>query len=358
MQTSSEVQLKSLFTSTKQSNSSYWIAAVAILGTFILTIISWFRICSEACSESHSYRLFGFTFEQIGLVVFPLLLISHLYSRQNFLLSLLTSLMLCGAIGAELMFIFLQKYVIGRWCPICLSIAALLAIAGIIYFKDFLTNLKQRNKGHMMNTLFKGATGSIALVVGFVLAFAGITKYDELQADENNVKEIIAFGNINSPIEVYVFTDWECPACRSLEKTFEAMSPTVMQKAKLTFVDDPVHDATLNYTPYNLAFMAYNKPQYFALRNGLSKLSIETKSPTEQQVASMAASLGVSFRPIEYSNIAMATRYFDSLINQYNVEGTPTVVIANKLNNKSKKLEGTSEINTENILKAISTLGK
>ena len=52
----------------------------------------------------------------------------------------------------------------------------------------------------------------------------------------------------------------------------------------------------------------------------------------------------------------MGSKYFDHLVRHYDVEGTPTVVVANKINKKSKKLEGSTEITQANILKAIADL--
>ena len=45
--------------------------------------------------------------------------------------------------------------------------------------------------------------------------FGGTAKFNKLQAAENSVKERITMGNARSPVEVYIFTDWGCPACKS-----------------------------------------------------------------------------------------------------------------------------------------------
>lgn len=343
-----------------QSSGAYYLAALALFSGIALTVISWLRVCSQSCADSHSYRLFGFTFEDVGMIFFPLLAITHLLSGRIQILSLFTGWMLCTALGAEAMFLYIQKYVIKAWCPICLSIASVLAIAGLVYlcgyFSTFKLLLERKNRGLIMNNIFKGFAGVIAFVVGFILAFSGISKHNELNAEEDIVKQQVAFGNLNSPIEVYVFTDWECPACRSLEPVFEKVATAVMPKAKLTFVDDPVHSATLNFTPYHLSFMINNKPNYLTLRSGLTNLSETTKEPSQQQITALAASKGVNFTPLNYETIAMGSRYFEHLIRHFNVEGTPTVVVVNKNNKKSKKLEGSTDINEENILKAVDVL--
>ncbi len=346
-------------TPSTQGKLGYYLTTAALFAAFILSIVSWLRLCSQACLESHNYRLYGFTFEEVGLLFFPVLLVTHLFSRRFAVLHHLLGLMLCGALGAELMFIYLQKYVIGAWCPLCLSIAAALAVAGFTYFYVYISNFKmllqQRDRG-IMSHIFKGFTGTFALAAGFIIAFGGISKPDELRAEQETVKQQMAFGNLNSAIEVYVFTDWECPACRSLEPMLEKMAPAVMQKARLTFVDDPVHAATLNFTPYNLSFMINNKANYFSLRQGLTELARQTKTPKDAQIEALAKARGQKFTELNYGDVSVGSKYFDHLIRHYDVEGTPTVVVANKTNKKSKKLEGSTEITQTNVLKAIADL--
>ncbi len=345
-----------------QSIAAYLLTALFLVATIVLSLISLAGLCTTSCLESHNYRLYGFTFEFVGLLFFPVLLLSHLLSRPLAICGVVTGWLLSAALGSELLFIYMQKYVIGSWCPLCLSIASALAIAGAIYFAGYLYGLKSAikkgDRSMIVNQSFNGFAGIVAFVVGFILAFSGVGKNSELQAEENTIKHEIVFGNPSSPVDVFIFTDWSCPACRSLEATFEKISPVIMKSAKLTFVDDPVHEITLNYTPYNLSFMVHNKAQYFALRHALTRLSEETKEPTETQIKSLARSVGANFTELHYGAIAMGSKYFESLIAEYKVEGTPTVVIANSQTKKTKKLEGITEINEENILKAIDTLSK
>jgi thiol-disulfide isomerase/thioredoxin len=345
-----------------QSPAVYYIAAIALSATILLSIISWMRLCSQACAEGHQYRLYGFTFETVGLISFPLMLGSHLLSRWYPIFISATACMLAAAMGAEVMFIYVQKYMIGSWCPVCLLIAASILTAATAYFYEYFHLFKQsierEDRGQVMNNIYKGLSAIIIFAVGFIFAFSGVGKYNQLQADENAIKEKIAFGNSNSGVEVYIFTDWACPACRSLESSFEAMAPNIMKKAKLTFVDDPVHSATLNYSPYNLSFMINNKANYLQLRSALGDLSEETKTPTDEQVEKIARKLGVTYRQLNYADVALGSKYFNHLVEKLEVEGTPTIVIVSKSMKKGKKLAGTGEISEANVLKAIDALSK
>lgn len=342
--------------------ATYWISAAALAAACLLTFVSYLQLCSQACAEGHSYRIFGFTFETIGLIMFPITLVIHLLSRFHPAFSLLTGWLLCAMLGGEVVCIYIQKYKIGSWCPVCLSIAAVLTVAGLAYlyeyYKDSKQSLENLDRGPIMINVYKGLTGIGFFLIGFLAAFGGIGKYSPLQAAEESIKERITFGNPKSNIEVYVFTDWSCPACRSIEPMLESISPKIMKVAKLTFVDDPVHPETLNFMPYNLSFMVNNKDKYFQLRNALTELSESTKSPTDEQVNAIAAKLDVKYKQLSYADVALANKYYTHLIKQLDVEGTPTVVIINKDTQKGKKLPGVTKITEENIMKTIKNLSK
>lgn len=346
----------------KPLSFSYWIATFALLAACGLALASWLQLCVQSCAEGHHYRFCGFTFESVGLTLFPLVTLLHLLSKKIMIFSLFTGWILCAMLGAEVIFIYVQKYKIGSWCPVCLAIAASLLVAALAclydYYKDFKRSLENPERGLIMINIYKGLTGIAFFVMGFLIAFAGVGKCNPLQAAENNIKESIAFGDPNSKIEVYVFTDWSCPACRSLEPLFESMAPKIMKVARLTFVDDPVHPETLNFTPYNVSFMIHNKDKYFELRHALTELSEETKAPTDKQVEEFAAKLGVTYKQLSYADIALANKFFTHLIKQLNVEGTPTVVIVNKDTQKGKKLPGAQKITEAKIMKAIQSLSK
>ena len=350
----------SLESRSKTNRLSYTITSSALLLALILSIVSWMNLCTEACVEEHNYRLFGFSFEEIGLVFFPSLLLIHLLSLYYPLMDRLTSYSLCAAFGAEVMFVYAQKFIIGSWCPLCLGIAASVAIAGISHlypeYAEFKTDLKHKNKGYNMNIINRYFFGTVFLFLGFVLAFTGLGKENQLEAAESTVKENLMFGSGKQSVVVYVFTDWRCPACRSLEPVFESIMPKIYDKADLVFVDDPVHPESMNFIPYNLSFVIHNKSKYFQLRNGLIEISKKTKVPSEADVEALAASQGVSYIQLDYADVALANLYFEELIKKFDIEGTPIVVVATKHNKKSIKLSGKSEISEESILKAVDKL--
>lgn len=340
----------------------YCISSLALIAGFILSIISWLEICSQACAAAHSYRLFGLKFENIGIVFFPLLLIFHFGSLFKANYAFLVSLLLAGALGAEMIFIYTQKVLIGHWCPICLSIAATFGITALAYFLGYTDNVKlyvnESRRSETMFNLGKGLTTATAVLVGFLLAFFGLGKMDELKAAENSIKDSVAFGNMKSNIDVYFFSDWQCPACRQVEPKLKDLLPLITKKARLTFVDFTIHPSSLNFTPYNLSFMIHNKGKYLELRDALTTLSIETETPSDEQVEKLANKHDVRYKQLNYSDVALGLKYFKTLGSEFDIDSTPTLVLVNESTKKGKKLYGMAEITADNIIKAIDKLNE
>lgn len=337
-------------TSSNKAPWSYHAATVGIIAGVLLTIVSALKLCTTTCNDAHNYRLFGLPFEVVGGIYFAFLALLHYFARHYALARVLAGMTLAGGIGAEGAFIWLQKVEIGTWCPVCLSIAACIVWISICYL-IWTQSQEDRMRGWLHRFIVLGV-----LVLGFTSSFFGISKIDKLEAAEEAIKDKIKFGNINSPIEVYVFTDWACPACRIVEPSLEAMAPKIMQQAQLTFVDAVVHPETLNFTPYNLAFMVNSKPAYFKIRAALGKLSLTNKKPTDKDIATAVAPLGVTFHELPYEDVSVALRYFDELTEQFKVTGTPTVAVINRAAKKGKKFSGAEEISESNILKSIQAL--
>lgn len=237
----------------------YFLTLLALIAGFILTIISYIRLCSSQCVGTHDYRIWGVHFETIGMVFFPLLLFFHILAWRHSFSGLITAAFLVAALGSELVFIGVQKFMIGSWCPVCLSIAATVALASLYYLFSLGTNnnfaLNGKPKGALMNDSGRTVLMGIVFVMGFTSSLFGISKIDPMESAQSSVKESIAFGNEKSAIEFYLFTDWQCPACRKLEKNLGKIVPSIVENYKLVYVDFPIHPETMNYTPYNLSFM-------------------------------------------------------------------------------------------------------
>ncbi len=338
----------------------YLLSGFAILAASVLTTISILRLCSEECAEGHNYRLFGFPFEAFGVLFFVSIALVHLLQRKYTQLRFLESLLFASALGAELMFIIVQKYYIGTWCPVCLGIAACIFVGfssfAASYVNAYVTKKHQSNKGETMNSFWIGLNNTTAICIGFLVAFLGVSKQDAMQAAQESIRDHLAFGNQKSAIEVYLFTDWACPACRKLEPELEGIMKAVTKDNQFVFVDHAIHPETLNFVPYNLSFILNDKAQYLKLRDMLTEISVKTGAPSENEIAAAAAKVGVKYQELNYSDIALAIKYYKKLGEKFNVLATPTMVIINTDTKKGKKLTGNKEITKENVLNAIKTL--
>lgn len=332
-----------------------WILWLSFFAGLALSVISLLGICTEACKEAHEYQFFGLSIGGLGIAVFSSLILFH-YLQWNWLVGMI----LGGAIGAEVVFLLIQYEIIGEWCPVCVSIAACVGVAALIstlgYFAKLGQNIKLGMKRMISVQFLKGFTNVSCVVLGFFMALFGVIRPETTFADGTSENESPLFGNTDSPIEVYIVSDWFCPACKELEPKLEAILPKVMQKATVIFVDRNIHPESMNYMPYNLSFMLKDKDRYLSLRKELLKLTAKTKTPTPAQVQEAIASLGVEYQPLNFSDIDSGHRFFQGIAKTFQIDSTPTVVIANKRAIKAKKLEGTDEINEQAILSWIDKL--
>lgn len=344
----------------KLGKIQFWIIALALLSGLILSIVSYLEICTEECRAGHDWKLFNLPFGPIGMFSFSALLIAHFLSLKWPILNYAIVGGVAAALGGEIVLILIQKYQIGHWCPVCLGIFASFLVVALVYIYNFVKDINyarsSAQKGTIMNSAWKGIFTVGAFALGIAAFTFGVVKENKLEAMENSVKEQIAFGKTDSTVNVYLFTDWNCPACNALEPKLNDLMPSILKQTRVVFVDIPVHPETLNYSPFNLSFMINNKPQYLRLRNALTALSQKTGTPSEAQIEALAKENGTKFKELNYADVALGLKYWKDLSTQFKVEATPTMIIVNPKNKKGKKLAGLEEITEANIQKAIDTL--
>lgn len=337
-----------------------WFIGIAIASGLLLSIASSLKICQSACAEAHLYRFYGFSFDALGTLFFALLGGLFIASLRFPQLLLPVGLIALGALGAETIFILIQYLEIEAWCPICLSIAATvglitIAVGGVGALRH--KQRKLRGEHTMLLNLFAKGFGSLsAFAIGFFVALSGVAIPEHSFADGTSENEDPHFGNRKSAIEIYVVSDWYCTACKKIEPTLEALLPKIMNQATVIFIDRMLHPESLNYLPYNLSFMLKEKEKYLQLRQVLTKLTDKTKAPSPQDIQKAVAPLGVSYKPLNFSDIESGMRYFQGISKTFQVNSTPTVVIANKKKVQAKKLVGAEEITEENIKSWITKL--
>lgn len=325
-----------------------WLGTIAGV---VFSVMSALNICTSACSEATQYTMFALNFGWFGVIFFSMLIgaltLLHYYAwAEKFILIIVSA-----AAGAELQFIWLQKYVIGSWCPLCLAIAAAIYLMAIVLVLNEWSKMRTRRSNMKAYVKFI-STVMLAVVFGLSAAVLGVKK--EAGAAELNM----FLGKKDSHTVVYFVSDWFCPACRRIEPAIEKMYPKIANIAKVSFVDIPVHPETSNFTPYNTEFLVYEKGKYMQLRGALSELAKKTKTPSPGDVLKSIAPYGVKLRSMNYADIAAGMNWNENIYRTYEIKATPTVVVANVKTGKHVNLVGEKEISYEAIIKAIAETGK
>lgn len=325
------------------------IAFILAAAGLVLAILSWTDLCSfSGCTEAHEYRFFGVTLQFTGTLYFCILLTFMLLSIRLPQLTLPLHLLLAGGTGAEAVMIHLQKNVIQAWCPLCLGIAASLFLLCMVKTLEACAskgdppmNKKQLVSRFMLLT--------IAALAGFAVSFTGIKKPEAAVVDDS-------IGKQGSKVAVYVFSDWLCPVCIKVEPVLESALPALEKRARIFFIDKPVHKESMNFVPYHISFLVHEKTKYIQLRKALFELAKVNKNPSIQDLQAAITPLGVTYKQLSFMDITQAMSRSQALSAEYKVNGTPTVVVVNEGNKKSKTLVGSKEITAENLLKAVKSL--
>lgn len=343
----------SFFKGTFWQDKPYLITTAAIFLGMVLSIISWTQVCTKACGEVHTYRFFGMPVELFGTLFFTSVGILHLLSKRYTTLSYVVLWVFMGGLGAESMLMIIQKYEIGYWCLICLSItfAIVIGLGGsLINYKKWL--YKQIQQGYKRAVTKRIAIGLITLpffCLGFIITFLGVAKPEDM-----HIYNPPSFGNNHTGVSIYFFTDWFCPSCKKIEENMHKLYPEIIKKASLTFVDRPIHTESKNFIPYNLSFMHRNQDKYFEIRHLLHELASEDSSPSLADVQKAVAPLGITYEQIDYADIENAMSYYEQLSKTYNVDRTPMLIIVS--HEQVTRLSGGQQISNADILKIIADL--
>jgi len=332
----------------------WWNALVwaGLAAAFLLSVLLHFGICTEACKPTYNWTIFGLKFPLLGIGFFGLCLLLFSFRERAGIRSVFPVL-IAGAWGAELTFLHVQQSVIKRWCPMCLAVAFCVCVVGIALAAGHIPGMRRQSgsgRGAMLRQVSKGVFLAAVMVAGAFVTFLGMGN----PADSQAASLPLALGKTDSEIEVYVITDWFCPACRRAEPEMERAYPDIMKRAKLLFIDQPVHPESMNYIPYNLAFLVREKEKYLEIRKALLQLSQRTKEPSPEDVQQAVERLGVTYRPLNYSDVNAGIQYFQSVVQSFRVEGTPTMVVFNRKTGSAKVLNGVRDLFLRNILMAVS----
>lgn len=189
-------------------------------------------------------------------------------------------------------------------------------------------------------------------------AFLLLFNVSTLFAADESIKDKIVMGNKDSAIEVYFISDWFCPSCKKAEPKIKSIYPKIQSKVAFYFIDYPINRKSINYSPYNLAFLINSKPQYLTVRCALLDLVNSTETPTDENMEKIAEKSKAHFTELSYVEANLGIDYFDEVVKKYKLHSTPILIITNKNTDKMVKLEGSRNITEKKVLKAISEVSK
>jgi len=323
---------------------------LTVVSGVALSIVSVLKICSD-CSETASYSIFGLNFGWFGIVFFIACAVLLAVRKRFGWADCLLVVMLSSAAGAEARFIWMQKYVIGQWCPVCLGIAATVGFGCAVKTYEAISATDIKGVG-MKSSLKLFVVFTMSALLGLAGAMIGVK-------NESEAAELDMFlGKTKSPTVVYFVSDWFCPACRKIEPVIEKMYPDIARTAKVGFVDFPIHKESLNFTPYNLQFLYFEKGKYIQLRKALGELAMKTKNPTPEQVQAAINPLGVKLRQVNYSDTLYGMQANLTIYRGFDVRSTPSVVVTNTRTKKTKILVGDRQISEAAVMSAITEVEK
>ena len=353
------------------SYALWTLLSIALVGS----ILSAFGICSGACTDAEKYRLFGLRFSSVGTPFLIMALLASLYRNhheQRTLQSLcppahrraynqIFDFMLAGAVGAEYLFFYIQKNLIGHYCPVCMIIAVAVASAAALRLAEVIRQKVRSNWSVRKRSALVAQYVFLMCFIcfsGLTLAIAGTKSTAEsVTGIAMAMHQDIWFGGPAVPsVEVYIITDWLCDYCKKTEPTIEGMLPAVGKVARYTFIDDPIHKESLNFVPYHASLLLNDKQHYIEGRKALLDLAVKSKAPSEEMVKTAFAQHGLTFRMSDYSAVVALSNSIGAFLRGNGVTVTPSIVVRNLITGEHRTLSGSENISEGMVLMTIKRL--
>jgi hypothetical protein len=147
------------------------------LAVFTGWLVSIFSVIEEmclasACRDTAGFTVFGFNMGWFGIAYFSLILMLLWMRKSVYRLDWGLAALVFAGIGAELRLLWIQKYVIGGWCPLCVTICCALFVAAILLVVEKVQgadSVQARGKsllGWLVLALAMSALGLTIAIVG------------------------------------------------------------------------------------------------------------------------------------------------------------------------------------------------
>jgi len=314
------------------------------------------ELCSEACTAAHTFTFFRMPMQALGVAYFVGLLVVAIVmgkvQRPLWWRRIFTAMVAMG-VGAEVWFLGIQVFQIGKICIFCAIVAGIVAVIALLWsamqWKPTMETIRGGSNMSMFGRLAgRGGLVLAALAAGFLVSFAGLRPTSAASEVLNPY-----IGNQMSRVEVIFITDWFCPSCIKAEPAMAEIVTKLSDKAKFTFIELNIHENSYNYVPANLSFLLNEKRSYLKLRQGLHALAKKTTTPTEEELRTMARQYGVTYKPLPLSTVVKGLQFAAGLVSIGGINSTPTVLVVNRKNGANTVLQGDKAITLDAVSSAV-----
>ena len=141
-------------------------------------LVSIFSVIEElclatACSDAASFTLFGIGMGWFGIAYFSLVLLVLRLRHKACLFNWALAAMVFSGIGAEFRLLWIQKYIIGGWCPLCVTICCALFFAAAVLLIEKVRDAGS-GEGRVKSLLGWLAFVTTMIAIGLAVAVVGI----------------------------------------------------------------------------------------------------------------------------------------------------------------------------------------
>jgi len=153
------------------------VSALLWLAIVICWLVSIFSVIQElcmvtACRDTVAFTFMGINLGWLGIFYFSLLLILLWQRWKSIWLDWALVAMVFAGVGAEFRLLWIQKYIIGGWCPLCVSICCSLFCAAFLMIFEKNQRAEPHKAGNQ--NLIWWAVVMVMIASGLSVAILGV----------------------------------------------------------------------------------------------------------------------------------------------------------------------------------------
>jgi uncharacterized membrane protein len=276
------------------------------------------QICAKACAFIRG-DILGLDLNILGIVFYTVLFaLAVLHAKvypKEWLMGVLAAMSSIG-MGTELILIKFQVQH-GVYCPKCL-------ISGFFFVTMFFMVAPRLKKWVVILLVCAGV-----LFATFTFSGSVIPSYAA------EVRSPV-FGNEKAQTEIIVYSDYFCPACESVDHLIHAGLRKMKDKAKIRFVDVPLHAGSLDYAEVFLYTWFESGNNLETAIRAREILFDAAKTKIDQKgVLNALKAKGIPFRADTDRAKEIFRGIYNFLMTQDKISATPTMVIVKGTERKS-----------------------